>query len=124
MTMGNFLNYPLSRGSLHISSNDVYAAPDFEAGFLSHPADLAPHIWAYKKNREIMRRMTSFDGEVEDTHPPFPVISKAACIDKYDPDIKMIEYSAEDDKILQQWVREKIGTCWHSLYVYHEIGLI
>lgn len=118
MTMGNYLNYPLSRGTLHISSKDVYAAPDFRPEFLSHPADIAPHIWGYKKNREIMRRMESFDGEVAATHPPFRVDSKAVCTDKYDPDVKTIEYSKEDDKILEQWLREKIETCWHSLYNY------
>jgi hypothetical protein len=113
--MGNYLNYPVSRGTLHITSRDVYAAPDFRPNFLSHPTDLTPHIWGYKKNREIMRRMFSFNGEVADTHPPFPATSHVVCIDKYDPNIKNIEYSAEDDKILEQWLKEKIETCWHSL---------
>jgi hypothetical protein len=60
--------------------------------------------------------MTCFNGELADTHPPFPATSNAVCVDKYDPNVKTIEYSAEDDKILEQWLREKIGTCWHSLY--------
>ena len=39
---------PAGRGSLHISSAQPHAPSDFDAGLLSHPADLPVHIWAYK----------------------------------------------------------------------------
>ena len=32
--------YPLSKGSVHINSKDPFAAPDFDAGFLTDEADL------------------------------------------------------------------------------------
>lgn len=35
---------PLSKGSVHITSSDPFAAPDFDAGFLSHPADMDPQV--------------------------------------------------------------------------------
>lgn len=79
MAMGGYLEYPFSRGSIDITSKDVYAEPDFDAGFLSHPADLSPQIWAYKKNREIVRRMSCFRGECTPTHPAFSAESDAAC---------------------------------------------
>jgi alcohol oxidase len=111
------LNYPFSRGYIHAtSSTDVKAKPDFDAGFLSQEADIAPQVWAYKKIREIVRRMPSFGGELETTHPRFPTKSAAACISYYDPDISDIEYSEEDDKAIEKWVREKVETSWHSSY--------
>ncbi len=115
MTMGNYLNYPLSRGAIHISGKDVYSPPEFNAGFLSHPADLAPFIWVYKKMREIMRRMPSFRGELAETHPHFGEGSAAKCIEGYNH--ADIVYSLEDDEAIERWTREKVGTCWHSMYV-------
>jgi len=103
-----FLEYPASRGTIHITSTDV---PDFDAGFLSHPADLSPQVWAYKRNREIIRQMPSFQGEYAPTHPLFPAGSKAAC-NGNDP----LEYSKEDDAAIEDWVRQSVETTWHSMY--------
>jgi alcohol oxidase len=77
--MGSFLLYPFSIGDIHITSKNVYSDSDFNASFLSHPADLAPHVWAYKKNREITRRMRCFSGEYAPSHPAFPEGSAAVC---------------------------------------------
>lgn len=115
ITMGQYLEYPFSKGYIHIASKDVYAMPDFDAGFLSHPADLAPQVWGYKKNREIIRRMASFRGEHAPTHPLFPVGSPAACRDKPERDISDIKYTAEDDLAIENWVRELVETSWHSM---------
>lgn len=106
-------------GYIHITSKDVYAAPDFDAGFLSHPADLPPQVWAYKKLREIMRRMRCCRGECASTHPPFPVGFAAACRDKFDPNetFQDIQYTEEDDRAIEQWVRSNVETSWHSMYV-------
>ena len=117
MSLGVFTLYPLSRGSIHVTSAvDVYAHPDFNAGALSHPADIAPLIWAYKKIREISRRMVSFRGELAETHPPYPAGSAAACIDAYDPNVKDIVYSEEDEKILEQYIRQSVATTFHSMF--------
>lgn len=35
-TMFHFLEYPFSRGFIHITSPSAYDAPDFDAGFVSH----------------------------------------------------------------------------------------
>ena len=118
MTQVCILKYPFSRGYIHATSpTDVNAVPDFDAGFLSHEADVAPQVWTYKKIREIARRMTSFRGELESTHPRYAPNSAAACISAYDPDIVDIKYTEEDDMAIEKWVREKLETSWHSSYV-------
>jgi len=117
VTTANFLDYPFSRGYIHITSKDVYSAPEFGAGFLSHPADLPPQIWSYKKVREIMRRMQCCLGECAPTHPLFPIGSAAACRDGFDPNesMKDIDYSEEDDLAIEEWVRSNVNTTWHSM---------
>jgi alcohol oxidase len=118
MSYGFFSHYPQSQGSIHITSaDDVYAAPVFDSGFLSNPADIAPLMWAYKKVREIGRRMVTFTGEIPSTHPPFPPGSAAVCITAYDPNVKDIVYSASDDEILENFLRGVVGTGWHGSYV-------
>src|ERR1700710_2835502 len=69
-----------------------------------------------------MRRTAFYRGEVAASHPKFPAGSRAACVEldvaaEYDPDevVADIEYSAEDDRAIEQCLREVIGTCWHSL---------
>ena len=106
-----YLEYPASKGYINITSKDVNAPPDFDAGFLSHPADLSPQVWAYKKNREIMRRMPCFRGEYVPSHPLFPDGSTAAC------HLKDIKYAEEDDRAIENWVRNLVETTWHSMYV-------
>lgn len=70
--------YPASRGFIHVTSTDPHEHPNFDPGFLSHPADLMPLVWNYKFNREIVRRLPSYRGEVLSMHPPFPAESAAA----------------------------------------------
>jgi alcohol oxidase len=106
-----YLEYPASRGTIHITSKDFSQTPDFDAGFLSHPADLSPQVWAYKRNREIIRQMSSFQSEYAPSHPSFPVGSAAACNAK-DP----LEYTKEDDAAIEDWVRQGVETTWHSMY--------
>lgn len=117
MTMAQSLQYPFSRGSIHITSSDINSPPDFDTGFLSHPADLAPQVWTYKTMREIMRRMPSFRGEIAATHPQFPRESMAACISSYTPFVKDVVYSDKDNEAIEQWVRSKVETAWHSSWV-------
>lgn len=83
--------------------------------------DLKKQIWAYKKGREIMRLTKMYRGELSAYHPQFPEGSKAACIEEWDgtrdasSEMSNPEYSAEDDKAIEQFLRENIQTTWHSL---------
>ncbi|ELU36559.1 alcohol oxidase [Rhizoctonia solani AG-1 IA] len=77
----SFIEYPFSRGSIHISSSDPYADPIFDSGFLNHEADVAPIRWSYKKVREVARRMDAYRGELTSLHPHFHPDSPAACED-------------------------------------------
>jgi choline dehydrogenase-like flavoprotein len=49
ITIVSALSYPLSRGSVHLQSADIKAAPTIDHGILRHPADLELHarhsIW-------------------------------------------------------------------------------
>ena len=64
-----------------------------------------------------------YRGELPVGHPQFPEASKAACVnlikDGYtngvDSEIKDVEYSAEDDKAIEQFLRENVDTTWHVL---------
>ena len=95
---------------------------DFDTGWLTDAGDVdvKKHVWAYKISREMWRRMPIFRGELAATHPRFPEGSKAAVIEKADgpvitDDNSRIEYSAEDDKAIDQRIREVLSTTWHSL---------
>lgn len=114
-----FTVYPYSRGHLHVTGSSVGDPLDFSTGFFSDTGDvdIKKHIWAYKKQREIVRRMDTYRGEVAAAHPPFPAGSKAAAIETDGPlkDMTDLEYSAEDDAVLEKWLRENVNTTWHSL---------
>lgn len=114
-----FTAHPYSRGHLHITGSELNDPLDFETGFFTDAdnIDIKQHMWAYKKQREIARRMQTYRGEVVSCHPPFPASSKAACIETDAPlvDVKNIEYTFEDDVILEKWLRQNVGTTWHSV---------
>jgi alcohol oxidase len=91
---------------------------DFDTGFFSNPLDIKKHVWAYKAQREIMRRTSFYRGEVATNHPPFATDSNAKAITLDAPmtgEIKNIEYSDDDDAVLEKWIRENVSTTWHSL---------
>lgn len=121
MSQANWTGYPFSRGHTHITGKSVLDRPDFETGWLKDPGDndVKKHIWAYKLSREMWRRMPIFRGELAATHPRFPAGSKAAVVETADGPIakgdERIEYTAEDDKAIDQKVREILSTTWHSL---------
>jgi alcohol oxidase len=119
ITMGAYTAYPFSRGSIHITDKEnVIDGYDFDAGFLNHPSDLKKQLWAYKMSREIARRLPYFKGELELGHPKFPEGSKAVPgvgLGQSPTEIKDIEYSAEDDRIIEDWIRDNLNTTWHSL---------
>ncbi|KAH8811016.1 putative glucose dehydrogenase [Xylogone sp. PMI_703] len=114
-----FSVYPYSRGHVHITGPDLSDPLDLKTGFFSdiHDIDIKTHMWGYKQQREIARRMETYRGEVAFCHPPFPAGSKAACIEVDGPltQVENIAYTAEDDFILEKWLRENVNTTWHSL---------
>ena len=116
-----FTVYPFSRGHIHITGSNLDDAVDFDTGFFSGvdgPMDVKKHVFAYKKQREVIRRMLSYRGEISATHPPFAAHSPAACVELTEAlpsDVKDIVYSAEDDEVLEKFIRERVGTTWHSL---------
>ncbi|KAJ0328623.1 hypothetical protein COL5a_004938 [Colletotrichum fioriniae] len=120
-TVANYTAYPYSRGSIHITGPALTDPLDFETGFFSDPddLDLKKQIWAYKHSREVARRTALYRGEVAGGHPAFAADSKAALVDSVSADayknVKPIEYSKEDDKAIEQFLRENINTTWHSL---------
>jgi alcohol oxidase len=118
VSMANWTAYPYSRGHIHITSPDVNAPIDFDVGYLKdeNEIDLKKHLWAYKLQRDISRRMPIWRGELASTHPRFPEGSKAAVIEKADGPIKdKIEYTKEDDKAIEQKIREIVTTVGHIL---------
>lgn len=116
-----FTVYPFSRGHIHIMGPQLEDPVDFDNGFFADEGelDIKKHQWIYKKQREIMRRMPSYRGELAACHPPFAPGSQAAIISLEDgplpADAPNIEYSAEDDAVIEKWLRENISTTWHSL---------
>lgn len=89
---------------------------DFETGFLadSNEIDLKTHIWLFKKQREVARRMKIYRGEVEGHQPGYPKGSSAASatvISIQDDDWSLIEYSEEDDSAIGDYIRKNITTC-------------
>ncbi|QRW25984.1 GMC oxidoreductase [Rhizoctonia solani] len=118
MMVANILAYPASSGHVYITSTDPYSPPDFHAGFLEDQADLEAHVWMYKKSREIFRRIPSYRGEYAPLHPRFPSGSQAACVHlekAYPQGIEDLVYTKDDDAALEDWVRERSDTTWHSV---------
>jgi len=117
--MGTYTAYPYSRGSIHINSTtDLLKGYIFDSGFLNHPSDIRKQLWAYKFSREITRRLPCYKGELELGHPKFAKSSAAHLRDDAESgcgELKDIEYTKEDDAIIEEWVRDNVNTTWHSL---------
>ncbi|KAG9121765.1 hypothetical protein FRC07_002142 [Ceratobasidium sp. 392] len=118
MKFANYSGYPISRGHVYITSADPYAGLDFETGFFEKQADVDIHIWAYKKAREIARRMPCYRGEYAPLHPTFPEGSTAATVKldaPLDPkNITDLVYTVEDNAAIEAYLRQFIETTWHS----------
>jgi len=145
MTMFQYLEYPASRGKIHIQSSNPYKEPNFDSGFMNNKADFAPIRWSYKKTREVARRMDAFRGELTSHHPHFHPNSPAACRDidiktakqllpnSFTVGIHMgtwhtasepfdaskvhedIKYTEDDDRAIDEWIADHVETTWHSL---------
>lgn len=117
MGIATFSTHPFSRGRIHITGPSFSDPYEFDAGFLAdeNSIDLKKHFWMYKKQREIVRRMETFAGEVGDGHPSFPSGSTAASIGSKPEAVQAIEYTTEDDQAIEKFLKERISTTWHSM---------
>jgi len=114
-----FVDYPVSRGHVHITSGEnPQAALDFDSGMLSEPADLAVLRLAYKKSREYSRRMRFYRGDLLSGHPKFAEGAAVACSNESLPaDIPApnLVYTPEDDKALDTFHKAFAISTWHSM---------
>ncbi|KAF4597574.1 hypothetical protein EYR40_008036 [Pleurotus pulmonarius] len=113
-----YQGYPASTGRLYITASDLSRPLHFEPGYLNDPSDLEVLRWAYKKGREIARRMPLYRGEPIQCHPAFAPDSDAACGERSGPvDVSApnIVYTPEDDEAINSHVRMKVQTSWHSM---------
>lgn len=130
VSMASFTPYPYSRGSIHITTRSPTAAPRLITGFLSdeNSIDLKKCVWGYKKARDLYRRTDAFAGEVSVQHPKFPAGSAAAVLDgplvknvggfasvQDRREVQPVVYSEEDDRAIEEWARENVGSTWHTL---------
>lgn len=117
--MSTFTVHPYSRGHIHITGPGATDPYDFQTGFFSDPddIDIQKAMWAYKKQREVMRRLKVYRGEYAPGHPPFSKCSDARLVETDGPltDVKDIVYTPQDDAVLEKWIRENVGTTWHSM---------
>lgn len=113
ISIGCISLYPYSRGSIHISKSDT--GYDFNAGFLDNEADVKTQVWGYKHARAIARKLPFFEGEVAVAHPKYPPGSAAGVLSSSEGAIKDIVYTKEDDAAIESWIRQSVGTTWHSL---------
>ena len=105
----------------HITGRDIDDPPKMKLGFLSDENDIKAQVWAYKKAREVARRMRTIAGEASlpvHPNPKFPPGSPAATFKAATETagtLSDIEYSAEDDKAIEEAIHNNISTCWHGL---------
>jgi alcohol oxidase len=117
-TIAPWVAYPYARGHVHITGPGIDDPYDFDPRRLldEDDIDLKSHVWGYKEQREIARKMDIFRGELASGQPRFPEGSNAAVIEIADgPIFEEIEYSAEDDAAIVHYVRENLGTSRHPL---------
>ncbi|KIL67110.1 GMC oxidoreductase [Amanita muscaria Koide BX008] len=111
--------YPTSSGLVHTgSSTDPYLPIDFHSGFFDKTVDIGVMRWAYKRTRELLRRMRMSRGEHASGHPKFSQGSAAECKATEGPvdiDAPDIAYSKEDDEAIDQYHRETVGSGYHSM---------
>ncbi|KAF9877216.1 alcohol oxidase [Colletotrichum karsti] len=118
VTTAPWVTYPYARGHVHITGPSIDDHYDFDPGWLldEDDIDLKSHIWGYKTQRTMSRRMEIFRGELASGHPKFPEGSNASIVEVADgPITDEIRYSTEDNAVIVQYIRENIGTSRHPL---------
>ncbi|KAI9170836.1 Alcohol oxidase [Paramyrothecium foliicola] len=120
LSTGNFLLYPYARGHIHISGSKPEDEIDLMTGILTDKAefDLSMAKWLYKKQREVVRRLEVYRGELPFMHPPFDANSDAVAKKRTAPlpeDVADIQYTSEDERVLTDWVRRSLAQNWHGI---------
>ncbi|KAH9904822.1 GMC oxidoreductase [Xylariomycetidae sp. FL2044] len=121
-----FTVHPYARGHVHVTGPSPGDRLDFATGLLTDPEglDLEMQKWLYKKQREVVRRMDVFRGELPVSHPPFSPAGRAALAgaDRAEglegplpPEQHEVAYDAEDEEVLEKWIRENVDLSWHPL---------
>jgi alcohol oxidase len=120
VTAGTYTAYPYSRGHMHITGPKHDDPLDFDVGFFNDEGDIdiKKQVWAYKKQREMLRRTKYYRGELAAGHPKFgedSAVSIVESVEKPLEDVQDLVYSKDDDATIEQWLRENVNTTWHSL---------
>ncbi|KAI8242374.1 Alcohol oxidase [Colletotrichum sp. SAR 10_98] len=118
VTTAPWVTYPYARGHIHVTGPTIDDDYDFDPGWLldENDIDLKSHIWGYKTQRKLARQMDIFRGELASGQPKFPEGSQAAVVEVANGPIgEDVEYSAEDEAAIVQYIRENIGTSRHPL---------
>jgi hypothetical protein len=70
VTAGTYTAYPYSRGHMHITGKSVEDPLDFDVGYFNddNDIDMKKQLWAYKKQREILRRTAFYECRESDVH--------------------------------------------------------
>lgn len=116
LTFATWNAYSNSRGHIHVTNaSDLANGYDFDSGFLSHIGDIKTHLFAYKTQREVARRLPWYRGEVPNGHPKFSECSTAALNQDNDgkPVTKDLEYSQEDDEAIEDFIRSTVAVSNH-----------
>jgi alcohol oxidase len=88
---GGYLEYPQSRGSVHVTTDDHTKDARLTGFYVESEEDIQVLMYCYKKNREIARRLKTYRGEFAPSHPPFDPASEAA-IDGFKEEEKATEH--------------------------------
>ncbi|KAH8929869.1 GMC oxidoreductase [Atractiella rhizophila] len=134
-TTGATVNHLSVSGSIHISGASIKSPPVLMTGTFEHPHDLEAHVWAYKKHREITRRLQCYRGELTVGHPNFAKDSPAAVQEHADGpvpiDASPLEYSPKDDDAIRDYVTKVVsntghhgGTCSMGTVLDHQLNVI
>lgn len=84
---------------------------------LSGPGDIGVHKWAYKLLRDAARRLPCYLGEEASRQPSYPPHSPAAVAHSDTPKTleDVLDYTDEDDKAIEAWIKLGVKTTWHSM---------
>ena len=94
ITLSACMLRPHSRGRIAITGNDPLAAPDIQAGYLSHEADRQLAVAMVRKMREIANATPLRDFIVEEHEPG---------------------RSTQTDAEILSWVRQRAGSIFHPV---------
>ncbi|KAI0839512.1 GMC oxidoreductase [Hypoxylon sp. FL0890] len=95
ITLGVMLSQPLSRGSVHITSNDPFAAPAIDPNYLSNPVDI-----------EVLARHMLYLENIA-TSPPFSELLKQPLV-RRDPASHIT-----DIETAKKYIRTSAISMWH-----------